>query len=282
MPKIAIVTDSVACIPKDLVKKYDIHIAPVQITWDRVTYKDGVDITAAEFYTRLRTSKTLPTTSSAIQGEFIRIYEGLKDKVDGIVSIVLSGKLGAAYASARTAQDIVGLMPPLEIVNTQTAMLAQAFIIVEATRVAQAGGSLKDVVDTTRETMPKVGVFWAMDTLEYLRRGGRVSLPQAIMASWLRVKPITSIEEGKVVPLAKVLSKTKAIQKLIDILEEKTAGSTKLHLGILHGNVPEEARQLENTLTSRFKYCELIKSEITPVIGTHTGPGAIGLAYYKE
>ena len=280
MAKIAVVTDSVATLPHDLVKKYNILVAPVHIIWDRVDYRDSVDIQTSEFYKRLRKSKTLPTTSSGIQGEFIQIFEGLQGKVDGIVTLTLTGALGAAYTSAVNAKELIKDVP-IEIVDTRTAMMAQGFIVLEAAKVASAGGSMEDIITTAKNMLPKVHIFWAMDTLEYLRRGGRVSLPQAVLASWLRVKPITGIIEGKVEPLARVRSKAKVMEKLLELMDEWIT-ATPLHVSVLHGDAPQEAEKLEQQVFSRYKPLEMIRSEVTPVIGTHTGPGTLGLAFYNE
>ena len=281
MPRIAVVTDSVACIPKELVKKYNIYVAPVQIIWDRVMYHDGIDMTTKEFYTRLRTSKTLPTTSSGIQGEFIQIFEGLRGKVDGVVAVVLTGAIGAAHTSARNAMELVSDMP-IEIVDTLSAMMAQGFIVLEAAKVAAVGGSMEEVAGAARATMSKVHLFWAMDTLEYMRRGGRISLPKAVLASWLGVKPILTIAEGKVEPLAKVRSRPKAIEKLLELMEKEVTATGPLHVAVMHGDVPEEVEKLKQLVTTRFQCSELLISEITPVIGAHTGPGTLGLAFYNE
>lgn len=281
MAKIAVVTDSVACIPADLVKKYSIQVAPVSIIWDRVPYRDGVDLTAEQFYQRLRTSKTLPTTSSGIQGEFLQIFEGLRGKVDGIVTIVLTGALGASFTSANTAKELVSDVP-IEVIDTRTAMMAQGFIVLEAAKVAAQGGTMEEVARTARNIMPKTHVLWTMDTLEYLRRGGRVNMSQAILASWLKVKPITAIKEGVVEPLAKPRTRPKAIDKLIELMAEQVKDTSPLHVAVMHGDVLEEAEQLKQRLIAKFMCSEMLTSEITPVIGTHTGPGTLGMAFYNE
>jgi DegV family protein with EDD domain len=284
MTKIAVVTDSVACVSEELLQKYDIRVAPVQIIWDRVKYRDGVDIKTEEFYKRLRTSKTLPTTSSGIVGEFTQIFEDLKEKkVDGIVAVVLTGGLGAAYNSAMTAKDaITGI--PIEIIDTKTAMMAQGFAVLAAARVAMAGGSMADVAKAASDTAAKTHIFWAMDTLEYLRKGGRVSLPQAVFAAWLQVKPITGIDikTGKVEPMARVRTKSKVIDKLIEMMDERVSGTGPLHVAVVHGDAAEEAEKLEKIVAAKYKPVELMRSQITPVIGTHTGPGTLGLAFYNE
>lgn len=281
MTKVAVVTDSVACIPADLVEKYGIHVAPVQIIWDRTTYRDGVDLSTQEFYTRLRTSKTLPTTSSSIQGEFIQIFEGLRKKVDSIVTIVLTGELGGAYSSASNAKEMVNDIP-IEVIDTRSCMMAQGFIVLEAAKVAARGGTMEEVAKVARDTIPKVHLFWTMDTLEYMRKGGRVSLPQATIASWLKVKPIVFMNEGKIEPLARVRTRPKAIEKLLELMEQKTTDTSPLHVAVMHGDAPGEAEQLEQLIAARFNCSELMKSEITPVIGTHMGPGTLGLALYNE
>ncbi|MFH0913943.1 MAG: DegV family protein [Chloroflexota bacterium] len=280
MARIAVVTDSVACIPPDLVQKYGIQVAPVQITWDRQTYRDGIDMTPEQFYARLRTSKTLPTTSSGIQGEFLQIFEGLRGKVDGAVTIVLSGALGAAYTSACNAREMVSDLP-IEVIDTRTAMMAQGFVVLEAAKVAARGGSLEEVAQAARVTIPKTHIIWAMETLEYLRRGGRVSLPQAVLASWLKVKPITAIRDGKVAPLARARTKPRAVDKVLELIASEVS-TTPLHAAVMHGDVPQEAEEFKQRVASRFQCAELLVSEITPVIGTHTGPGTLGLAFYNE
>jgi DegV family protein with EDD domain len=283
MPKIAVVTDSVACIPPDLVAQHGIHVAAVQVIWDKKTYRDGIDMSMKEFYTRLRTSKTLPTTSSAIPGDYIQIFEALRGKVDGIVVIALSGALGASYNTAMSAAEIVP-DTPVEVVDTYTAMLAQGFIVLEAAKAAAKESTMQEVAQAAREAIPKTSIFWAMDTLEYMRRGGRVSLPQAVLASWLRVKPILSIEteDGKVHPLERTRTKPKAMDKLLEIMEQRVNRTGPLHVGVIHGDIPDEAESLKGRVLERFKPVEVLISEITPVVGTHLGPGAIGLALYQE
>ncbi|MEJ2739664.1 MAG: DegV family protein [Dehalococcoidia bacterium] len=283
MAKIAVVTDSVACIPPDLIAQYGIHVAAVQVIWDRKTYRDGIDMTMKEFYQRLRTDKTLPTTSSAIQGDYIEIYESLNGKVDGIVVIALSGTLGASYSTAISAAEIV-TGTPIEVIDTSTAMLSQGFIVLEAAKVAAKGGTMQEVVQAARDAIPKVTIFFAMDTLEYMRRGGRVSLPQAVLASWLKVKPIMSIEteDGKIHPLERTRTKPKAVEKLFEIMAQRVKGTGPLHVGVIHGDIPDEAESLKARIQELYKPVEILVNEITPVVGTHLGPGALGISLYEE
>jgi len=281
MPRVAVVTDSIACIPSDLVKKYGILVAPVQIVWDRVTYRDGIDMTVHDFYKRLRTSKTLPTTTSAIQGEYIQIFEGLRGKVDHVVVITVTSDLGGSYTSACNARTLVNGLS-VEVIDSRTAMMAQGFAALEAARAAARGSSVEEVVKTAQAMLPKVHILWTMDTLEYLRKGGRVGLPQAVLASWLKVKPIISIVDGKVAFQERIRTKPKAQARLLDLLAEWSAGAGALHVAVMHGDAAEDAAKLMEQVIARLKPVELLTSEITPVIGTHTGPGTLGFSFYCE
>jgi DegV family protein with EDD domain len=280
MSKIAVVTDSVAIIPEDLVKLYDIHVAPCHVIWDKVKYLDGVDIKAADFYKRLRKSSTLPTTSSAIVHELVQIFEGLKGNVDGIVVIVLSGTLGAAYSSAMKAKEMFPDIP-IEVIDTKIALMGEGFTALEATKIAKAGGNMEQVVKAARDTLAKMHVYYALDTFEYLRRGGRVSFSKSMIATILRVKPIMTFTEGKTVPISKPRTMSSAIGGLIDLMKEKGTG-TPLHVSVMHGDNPKDAEKLKNKIDASFNYKEMIITEVTPIIGTHWGPGALGIAFYNE
>ena len=190
--------------------------------------------------------------------------------------------MGAAYNSALNAKEMVNNIP-IEVIDTRTAFMAQGFAVIAAAKVAAAGGTMSDVIKAAENMLPKMHVFWAMDTLEYLRRGGRVSLPQAILASWLQVKPITGLnKDGKVEPLARVRTRAKVIGKLIELMDERITINSPLHVSVLHGDAAKEADQLEQAVVAKYKPVELIRSEVSPVIGTHTGPGTLGLAFYNE
>lgn len=280
MANIAIVTDSVASIPDELVEKYNIFVAPVSITWDRMTYRDNIDLKINEFYKRLRNSKTLPTTSSAIQGEFLTIFERLKGKVDGILTLALSGTLGAAYSTANIAKSMVEGVP-IEIIDTNQAMMGEGFPVLAAAKVAAAGGTMEQVIKAANDVLSKIYLYYGMDTLDYLRRGGRVGLPAAVFATWLRIKPIVQINI-KVIPIERARTKAKMMDRIVEIMLEKIHSKTPLHVAVMHGDSPVDAATMEQKVRAVCKPIEVITSEITPVIGTHTGPGTLGLAFYNE
>jgi DegV family protein with EDD domain len=280
MSKIAVVTDSVAIIPEELVQKYNIHVAPCHVMWDKVKYLDGIDLKAKEFYQRLRTSKTLPTTSSAITGELTQIFESLRGKVDGIVAIVLSGALGAAYTAGVKAKEIVPDIP-IEVIDSRLALMGEGFSVIAAAKAASAGGTMEQVAKAARDILAKVHVYFALDTFEYLRRGGRVSFPKAILAGLLQVKPIMVFKDGKIEPVAKPRTMPAAIEALTGFMKEKVT-KTPLHVSVMHADSPKGAEALQKEIEANFKFDEMVVTEVTPIIGTHWGPGALGIAFYNE
>ena len=280
MSTIAVVTDSTATIPQELVTRHNIYVAPLHIIWDKVRYRDGIDIQPQEFYQRLRQSATLPTTSGAIQVEFLQIFEGLRGKVDGIVCILISRELSAAYASALSTKEMVPEIP-IEVIDSRLSTMGMGFGVIAAAKMASSGGSIEQVVTAAKEVLAKVQLFFALDTLDYLRRGGRVNFPAAVIANLLKVKPILTLRDGKAEPEARPRTMTKAMESLLSLMKEKVT-DTPLHVAVMHADNPDKAEYLKNEISSRFRSAELLVTGFTPVMGAHTGPGLIGVAFYNE
>ena len=274
------VTDSTANLSRELVQQYSIHIAPLHITWDKVRYRDGVDIQPDEFYRRLRKSATLPTTSGAIQGEFLQIFEELRGKVDGIVTIVLSVDLSAAYSSAMNAKEMAPEIP-VEVIDSRLSTMGMGFGVIAAAKVASSGGTIEQVAKAAKDVLAKVHIFFALDTLDYLRRGGRVNLPAAVLANLLKVKPILTIKNGLVEPVARPRTWHKATESLLKLMKEKVTDSP-LHVAVMHADNPDGAGDLNREIASYFQCAELLVTGFTPVMGTHTGPNLLGIAFYNE
>ena len=280
MAKIAIVTDSTATIPEEIRAKYNIYVAPLSVTWDRVKYRDGVDLKAVDFYKRLRTATDLPTTSGVIQGEFIQIFESLEGKVDGVVAVVLSAALSAGYDSAIKAREIVpGLK--IEVVDSRLATTALGFVALAAAKAAAAGASMEEIVNTAKNTVPKIHCFLGLDTLEYLKRGGRATIAEAEQAAFLQVKPIMIFKDGLIQGFDKPRTREKMMDRLVEIMQERVT-STPLHLAIMHGDFPEGAETLKKMITQKFQPVEIITTELSPVVGTHFGPDSLAIAFFNE
>jgi DegV family protein with EDD domain len=280
LPRIVVVTDSSALLPQDITEKYDIHVAPMHLIWDGKTYRDGIDIQPDEFFKRMRRSPSLPTTSGAIQAEFLQIFQSLRGKADAVAAIILSNDLSAAYDSARVAAELV---PDLhvEMLDSRTSTIALGFAVIAAAKVAQTGVGMKEVLRAGKAVLEKVKVYVAVDTLDYLRRGGRVSLPAAVVARFLHVKPLLALRDGKAVPLARPVTTAAARKRLLRYLQQDSAG-TPLHVGIMHADSPEDAELLRKDIETCFKPVEILVRSFTPIMGAHTGPGLIGIAFYNE
>ena len=281
MTKIAIVTDSTANLPAEWVEQYDVHMIPLQIHWENDTFRDGLDITPSDFYARLSHSKTLPTTSQPSVQDFLQVFESLADQADGIIvpliSSGISGTVASALAAAREFTRI-----PVEVIDTHITSTGQVLIILAAARAAARGESLQEVKRAANEVVQRLQVFFAVDTLEYLYRGGRINGASRYMGTVLDIKPILFFNsEGKIDALERVRTKRKALQRLI-FLAEQQANGQPVNVGIVHANVPQAAQKFRDEVAQRLNCKEIFIGEFSPVISVHVGPGTIGIALYAE
>ncbi len=280
MSKIAIVTDSSASLPRELVERYGIHIVPILLIHKGRTYRDGVDITPQELYRRLREDRHLPTTSAPSVGDFLRVYARLSQEAEGIVSIHLSPKLSAVYTAALTASRMVEGVP-IRVVDCRTAAMGQGFVVLEAARAADEGCNLAEVLHRIEHISSRINILATLDTLEYLHRSGRVPAAAALLGSLLKIKPIFYLEDGHADVLEKPRTRAKAVQRMLEIMETRV-GSNPVHVAVMHADALEEAKRLRGEVASRFNCVELFITEFTPVMGAHTGPGLLGLAFWAE
>ncbi|MEA3460049.1 MAG: DegV family protein [Chloroflexota bacterium] len=280
MAKIAIVTDSTADLPTELAERYGIHIVPNALVFGEQTFHDGVDITPQEFYRRLRVDRHLPTTSAASVGDFLRVYARLSREVEAIVSIHLPQELSAICNSALIASRMVKGVS-IHVIDSRTACMGQGFVALEAARAASEGRSLGEILHRVEEVIPRVNLLAVLDTLEYLRRGGRVPAVASLVTSALQLKPIIYLKDGKTSVLEVPRTKAKALSRMAEIMEEQV-GRRPVHVAIFHANTLAEAKRVRDEVASRFDCVELYITECTPVIGVHTGPGSLGLTFWAE
>lgn len=281
MAKVAVVTDSTAYIPRETMDGYPIYSAPLQLIWGDQTYRDGLDITPTEFYERLPQAKVTPTTSQATPAAFLDLYGKLLDEGYEILSLHLSGKLSGTLDSATQAKEnFPGAK--IALVDTETTAMAMGFQVLAAARAAKQGASLNECVSLAEQMRGKTGVLFVVSNLEFLRRGGRIGGAQAFLGTALNLKPILELRGGKIEAVERVRTMSKAIDRLIDLFEERIGDRRPIRIASLHAAAPEEARLLLERTRQRFSEDEVVEtvySEISPVLGTHTGPGTIGLAY---
>jgi DegV family protein with EDD domain len=278
MAKVAIVTDSTVNLPQSIIREYSITVASQLVIWDNKTYLDGIDIQPAEFYTRLQTSKSMPSSSQVSPITMRDIFSGLLDQGYEVLAIIISSHLSGTMSSAIMAKEMLP-EKPIELVDSLNASMALGFQVLMAARAAKNGASLKECKAIAEKARDQSGVFFVVDTLEFLHRGGRIGGAARLLGTALNLKPILTVDGGKIEPVARVRTQRKALDKLVEMIGEKLEKSSVTRLSVLHANAASQADQLMSVLVQRFHPAETIMTEISPVIGTHTGPGTIGVAY---
>lgn len=280
MSRIAVVTDSTAYLPPELVAQYGIHVMPQQLIWGDETFLDGVTIDPPTFYERLSRSGDIPTTAQASAGEFAALFAEAARNADGIVGVFISTELSGTVASALAAQELLPDLPiAIEVVDSRSTTMGLGFVALAAARAAAKGRGLAEVASAARELVPRVNVLFIVETLEYLHRGGRIGGASRLLGSALRIKPLLHLSEGRIDGLERVRTKRKAVQRMLEVMAERV-GNAPVHAAVIHANAPEEATRLREQVRERFPYTELHLAELSPVIGTHVGPGTVGVAFY--
>jgi DegV family protein with EDD domain len=281
MSKIAILTDSTANIPSDWIKQYNIQVIPLKIQWENETYLDGVDLTPNEFYQRLSSSKSLPTTSQPSIQDFLQAYEALADQADAIIVPLISSGISGTVTSAQAAASEFSRIP-VEVIDTHITSMGQVLITLAIARAIAQGKNLQEVTQIGMGIIHKLQTYFAVDSLEFLQRGGRINQASRFLGSALRIHPILYFNsEGKIDALERVRTKKKAFQRLITLVEENTSGKP-VHIGITHANAAQDVEEFSAEVSHRLDCREIFTVELSPVIGTHIGPGTIGISVYPE
>lgn len=280
MSKIAVVTDSTTYMPAELAKKHNITIAPQVLIWDNKTYKDGVEIQSGEFFDRLKTAKTMPTTSQVAIVTFQEIFKDLTEKGYDVLALLVSSKLSGTNQSAIQAKELLGsAASKIHVVDSQSVAMALGFQALAVARAAEAGANIKEAIDLAQGLHEKTGVFFAVDTLEFLHRGGRIGGAQRFLGTMLNMKPILAIKDGRVEGIERIRTKSKAHDRVLEMVIEKASGKSPIRLATLHANAPDEAKALLERASNQLSPVEAVFTEVSPTVGTHAGPGTVGLAF---
>ena len=279
--RIAVVTDSTSDLPRELAEEHGIRIIPQVLIMGTQTWRDGVDIDPPAFYELLQTSSDFPASSQPSVADFREAFQELAENADGIAAILVSDELSGTINSARMAKESLPDVP-IEIVDTRSVSAQLGFIALAAARAAAAGADLQTVVDTARAMIGHSSVYFVVDTLEYLHRGGRIGAASRLFGTALNLKPLLTVKEGIVQPVTKVRSRRKALAALLQLLDEELAGRERIQMAVLHVAAPDEAGQLAEQLAERYQLADMLRTECGPVVGTHAGPGTLGVAFYAE
>ena len=274
---VKVVTDSASDIPAEVAEELGISVVPCTIFFGADAFKDGVEITKEEFFHRLTTGGVMPTTTQPSVGDFLDVYRPLAEEGHDIVSVHVSGKLSGTVNSARLAAgELAGAT--VEIVDTELASIGVTLAAKVAADAVAAGADAAGTAEAARNAAANTEVFFVPDTLEYLKRGGRIGSAQALLGSLLSMKPILTLVDGEVHPREKVRTKAKAVQRLRDI---GAAGAPYREAAVIHRVPEEEAREMADHLAA-FTANPVFTAEVGASVGAHTGPGVIGFAGLKE
>jgi DegV family protein with EDD domain len=282
MPKVVVVTDSTAYLPENILQELNIQVVPLHVIWGDKIYKDGVDLKAEEFYPMLKAAKELPTTSQPSPQEFIDVYKPILDKGDKIISIHISSGISGTLNSAHQAKEMLETKD-VEIIDSKSSGMALGYVAMETARYAQKGNSYEDCIRIARKAVENIDVYLVVDTLEYLHKGGRIGGASAVLGSALDLKPILYFnKEGKLDSFEKVRTKKKAIKRLLEIAQEKVGERKPIHFSIMQVEAMEDAEFLRAELEKMFKpdeIAEMMIVTLSPVIGSHTGPGLVSISF---
>jgi len=276
---VRIVTDSVADLPPQVTEELGITVVPLNVRFGDKVYRDGIDLTAEQFYDRLVHSKILPVTSVPSPGSFAEAYDKLAEETDEILAIIVSSKLSGTYDVALQSIGLMKRKCRVEVIDSQQAVMAEGFIVIAAAKAANTGASFDEVVDIAHRSIPRVDFRAAFDTLEYLKRGGRIGKAQALLGSILKVNPIISLKDGVVFPAGRERSRAKAIDHLYNFA---MSYSHIEEMAIEDAACPDDAETLAERLSSKFPKERIYRSKTTPVIGTHTGPGSLLVSVLED
>ncbi len=276
---VKIVTDSSADLPTQLVDELGITIVPLYVRFGEKVYRDQLDISADEFYQRLQHDPVHPSTTQPSPQDFANVYQKLLPEANGIVSIHLSAKLSGTCNSALQAKETIGEGCPVEVIDSQTLTMGLGMISIAAAKVANAGGSMQEVVEEVRQMIPRIRLLFTLDTLKYLALGGRIGKAKALLGSVLNVKPILAIKDGEIVPAGQVRSRSKGIERLFDFVQ---SASNIQDLAIIYNTTPEEAQTLAERIAPIFAKEKIMIARLGPLLGVHAGPGALAIAFTEK
>ena len=273
---VKVVTDSISDLPADLAADLGITIVPANVYFGTTEYKDGVDLTADEFFDKLMNGPDFPTTSQPSAGEFSDTYTSVSDGVDGIVSVHVSSKVSGTFNSARQGAEHANVGCPVEVLDTLQASMGIGLIAIAAARAAQAGGSIEEVTAVARSAIERCQFMALLDTLEYLQKGGRIGKAQALVGTLLKVKPIIILLDGEVNNLAKERTRRKAVARLRREVEEFSPLDS---IAVMYSTSRDEADRLAADVESLVTSGESpTVVQIGPVLGTYAGPDALGVS----
>ena len=278
--KTAVVTDSTAYIPKEVRERLHIHMIPLQVIFGQDVYEEEMDLTADEFYEKVKQVEKLPTTSQPPIGKFVELFQQLAEEYDAVVSIHLSSGISGTYQGAVSAGEMVEDIDVYAF-DSEISCRVQGFYVEEAAQMALEGKGPEEILARLEKIKESAIAYFMVDDLAHLQRGGRLNGAQALIGSLLQVKPLLHVENKVIVPFEKIRTRKKALKRVADLLAADAASGEPFRAVIIHAKREEEAMQWKEELEARLPNVEFGLSYFGPVIGTHLGEGAMGMGWYK-
>ena len=284
MQKVLIVTDSLACLTKELVEQYGIRIVPLNIHFNGKVYKDWVDITPDEAYELFLKAPQSWGSSAPSPADYLKVFRELGSRIKSILCVTASSKVSSTHDVAKLAREQAEAEFPqtsIEVVDSQLATAAEGLVALAAAQAARAGKSLAEVVKVAEEIRDKVTFLAFLDTIRYVYRSGRIPKVAAVAGSMLNIKPVLTMSSGLVRFAGAVRTKERGIERMLKIMRDKV-GQNPVHVAVMHAYALEEAKKLKERVALAFNCVELWLTEFSPLMGYATGTGSLGLAFYKE
>ena len=276
---VRIVTDSTADMPAEMAQELGIPVVPLSVVFGEESLKEGSEISHDVFYERLARAKDLPTTSSPSVGDFLDTYRDVLKETDEIVSVHLSSKLSATYSAATQAAAILAEEGArIEVVDSRTVSMGMMFMCQAAVKAAAEGASVEEIRDIIDDMSPRISVYVVLNTLEYVRRGGRIGRARAFLGTMLRVKPILSFDGGEVHPEERVRTRSLALDRLLEMV---TSNPKIDEIGVAYSINAEEAEGLRQRLSEALGGMDVQMTRIGAVAGVHGGPGVLGVGFLR-
>jgi DegV family protein with EDD domain len=276
---VKVVTDSVSDISPAIASELGITVVPLNVVFGNEIYRDGIDLTTDDFYRKLEQSQALPTTSTPPLQTFIELYDRLAGEADEILVITISRKLSATGEAALKAVESMEKKCRVEILDSQLAMMAEGLLVIAAAKAARTGANLDEIMKLCERNISRIEMRLAFDTLEYLKRGGRIGKAKALMGSMLKVNPIIGLKDGETFPFKNERSRAKAVDYLYNFV---TGYSQIDELAVEDATTPDETDALVERLSAKCPKERIYRSKVSPVIGTNVGPHVIGVSVLGE
>jgi DegV family protein with EDD domain len=272
---VKVLTDSMADLPADILKKLNITVIPVNVLFGTDSYRDGVDMTTDQFYAKLVAAKNLPTTAVPSLGVFMEIYEKAFKEADELLVITISHKLSGTYETACRAAQMMNSQKCIKVIDTLHVIMAEGLIAIQAATAAKAGTALDEIVKMAEKDIPRVEERMAFDTLEYLKRGGRIGSAQAFLGSILKINPVLRLKDGEVFPISRERSRAKAIETLFNFAQDYLKVEA---IAVEDATTPDEADRLAERLKQKYPQVPIYRSKVGAVMGAHVGPSIIAVS----